>query len=57
VIAAHSLFMFSWIPIYEEAARRIMEYEHRQPELIAELKEMRQRGLSVIPLSDTSGEL
>lgn len=44
--------MFTWIPIYAETAKRLLEYEQRQPELIVLLEEMRASGLNVIPLED-----
>ena len=44
--------MFSWIPIHEEAARALLAYENRQPELIALLVKMTEQGLNVIPLRD-----
>ena len=44
--------MFTWIPIYEEIARKILEFKNRQAELLALLKELRAEGLKVIQLND-----
>ena len=44
--------MFTWIPIYEEIARKILEFESRQAELLSLLGELRAEGLKVIQLND-----
>ena len=43
---------FTWIPIYGETARRLLDWEGRQAELIAFLEQLRKDGLKVTPLSD-----
>ncbi len=47
--------MFSWRPIHEETAIRLLEFENRQDELVALLEEMKSTGLNVIPLADKGG--
>jgi hypothetical protein len=37
--------MFTWIPIHEETAKRLLEYQHRSQELVALLDRMKQQGL------------
>ena len=44
--------MFSWIPIYEEIARKVLEFEGDQQALIALLKRLETQGLKVIALQD-----
>src|SRR5690625_715329 len=48
--------MFTWIPIYEETARRLLEFEDRQTELIQLIRRMTEAGLSRIPLKDFVSE-
>lgn len=43
---------FSWIPIYAELAKKILEYRDRQTSLIQMLKELQGKGVSVIALRD-----
>ena len=44
--------MFSWIPIHQEAARKMLALPEPQKELLATLREMEQQGLKVIGLKD-----
>ena len=44
--------MFSWIPIHQEAARKMLALPEPQKELLATLREMEQQGLKVISLKD-----
>jgi hypothetical protein len=44
---------FSWVPFYRELAERVLEFENRQDELLAVLREMQNEGLPYIPLEDT----
>ena len=44
--------MFSWIPIHQEAARKILEFPEPQKELLSTLREMERQGLKVIRLKD-----
>ena len=44
--------MFTWIPIYEEIARKILAFENRQAELLELLGKLRAQGLKVIQLND-----
>jgi len=48
--------MFTWIPLYEEIARKILEFENRQAELLAFLGKLRTDGLKVIQLNDLNDE-
>ncbi|HLF74783.1 MAG TPA: AAA family ATPase [Anaerolineales bacterium] len=43
---------FTWIPIYQELADRLAEWEDRQEELIVFLEELRSQGYLVTPLAD-----
>ena len=45
---------FTWIPLYSEIARKVLEFEHRQTELLGLLREFKARGLKVLPLQDQS---
>ncbi len=47
---------FTWIPIYEEIAGKILEFEDRQAELLTLLRELRNEGLKVIHLNDRDAE-
>jgi len=49
-----SLAMFTWIPIHKEAVRKLLSLTEPQPDLLAVLKEMEQKGLTVISLNDKS---
>lgn len=44
--------MFTWIPIYEEIAHKILAFENRQAELLELLGKLRAEGLKVIQLND-----
>ena len=44
--------MFSWIPIHQEATRKMLAGPKPQKELLAMLREMEQQGLKVIRLRD-----
>lgn len=43
---------FSWVPFYRELAERVLEFENRQDELLAVLREMQKEGLKTVPLDD-----
>lgn len=43
---------FTWIPLYQEIAKKVLEYEDKQDVLIAILREMRDKGMKVIQLLD-----
>lgn len=43
---------FTWIPLYTELGRRLLDWEDRQPELIACLDQLRTEGIKVTPLND-----
>jgi 5-methylcytosine-specific restriction protein B len=43
---------FTWIPLYRELATRLIEWEDKQPELIALLEQMRTDGVKVTRLMD-----
>ena len=47
---------FSWIPIYRELATVLLDYEHKQGELIELLRRMDESGLVVIGLTDQAAE-
>lgn len=44
--------MFTWIPLYEEAATALRAYRDRQPELVQLLVAMREAGLPTTPVED-----
>jgi hypothetical protein len=44
--------MFTWIPIYEEIAEKILAFEKRQNEMLDLLGKLRAEGLKVIQLND-----
>lgn len=46
--------MFTWIPAYEQLAKYVLEYEKRQPELIAILKQI---GITPFNDQDTDGNI
>lgn len=39
---------FSWQPIYEKIARKLLEFEHRRPELLAILESIAALGLPIL---------
>ena len=43
---------FTWIPIFQEIARQLVQWEGRQGELIAFLEKLRRDGLIITPLND-----
>jgi len=43
---------YSWIPIYEEIAIKLQDYEKKQPYLISLIKEMKDAGLKTISIED-----
>lgn len=43
---------FTWIPIYQELARELANWENRQSELIAFLEALRRDGFVITPLND-----
>ena len=43
---------FTWIPIFKEIARQLVQWEGRQRELIAFLEKLRSDGLIITPLND-----
>jgi 5-methylcytosine-specific restriction protein B len=47
---------FTWIPIYEELATKLAEWENRQRELISFLEELRTQGYVITPLNDKDGD-
>jgi len=48
--------MFAWIPIYKEIARKLLEYEHRQSELVELIKQLRAKRLTVVSVTDKTDE-
>ena len=48
--------MFSWIPIHQETARKLLAYENRQDELIGLLRRMHDAGLAALKIKDQKGE-
>jgi 5-methylcytosine-specific restriction protein B len=51
-----SRLMFTWIPIYKELARKVLEFESRQAELLDLLREFAGRGMKVGSLEDEDAE-
>ena len=47
---------FTWVPLYEELAHKLVDWESRQTELIQLLESIRDKGLVVTPLQDKSEE-
>ncbi|MCW5968709.1 MAG: AAA family ATPase [Blastocatellales bacterium] len=47
---------FTWVPIYEEIGRKILEFEDRQSGLIALTRRMAERGRSTVSISDRDAE-
>jgi 5-methylcytosine-specific restriction protein B len=47
---------FTWIPLYTELARRLVEWEGRQTDLIAMLEKLRADGVIVTPLNDRDAD-
>lgn len=43
---------FTWIPFYEDLAHRLLDWEDRQPELVAFLERLRGAELPATPVSD-----
>ena len=48
--------MFTWIPIHREAIHRILEHRHKENELLALIREMAEKGLTVISLKDKDAD-
>lgn len=46
--------MFTWVPIYQEAASKILEFESRQAELLQFIAILKDKGLPTIKLDDRS---
>ena len=51
-----ALNQFTWIPIYQELAKELAEWENRQEELISFLEELRAEGYVITPLQDKDAE-
>jgi len=47
---------FTWVPIYQELAKELAEWENRQEELISFLEDLRSEGYVVMPLQDKDAE-
>src|SRR5512138_59751 len=47
---------FSWIPIYQELADKLADWQDRQSELIAFLEGLRTEGYVVTPLNDRDND-
>lgn len=43
---------FTWMPIYQELAKQLMDWEDRQTQLISFLEELREQGYVITPLHD-----
>jgi 5-methylcytosine-specific restriction enzyme B len=48
--------MFTWIPIHEEAAKRLLDFKDRQTDLIDILARMHAAGLVAIPIMDRGAD-
>lgn len=44
--------MFTWIPIHEEAAKRLLDFKNRSHELVDILARMHEAGLVTLPIKD-----
>lgn len=47
---------YTWVPLYREIAEKLLDWEHRQSELIALLEQLRQEGVVILPLIDQNAE-
>ena len=47
---------FTWIPIYQEIAQRLVEYEGRDKELIDMVRRWSDAGINTVKLSDIDGK-
>ena len=43
---------FTWIPLYRAISRKVLEFENRQGELLALLRDFKERGLAMYELKD-----
>ena len=43
---------FTWTSLYRELATKLTDYQNQQPELIALLEQIREKGFVVTPLKD-----
>ena len=43
---------FTWVPLYQELADKLVAYRDRQPELIQLLEDIRAKDIIVTPLND-----
>ncbi len=48
--------LFTWIPIYQELANKLSDWEDKQAELIDFLTELSERGFVITPLNDKDDE-
>ena len=48
--------MFSWIPMYEEISRRLVDYRDRQGEIIGLLKQMHSQGITIFSMQDKNAD-
>lgn len=48
--------MFTWIPIYEETATRLLEFKERNQELAALIRGMSDAGLKAMPVEDQGAD-
>ena len=44
--------LFTWVPLYQELADKLLAWQGRQDELIQFIESLREQGLTVTPLSD-----
>ncbi len=44
--------MFTWIPIHQETAQRLLTYRERQQDLVSLLQRMHEAGLKALPIAD-----
>ena len=44
--------LFTWVPLYTELAQKLLEFERKQIDLIAMIKQMRDKGLPTISIVD-----
>jgi 5-methylcytosine-specific restriction enzyme B len=56
VAAQSQIEDFDWIPLYEELALLLVQYEDRQDELIALLDRLRDAGLPTTPINDKDAD-
>ena len=48
--------MFTWIPIHEETAKKLLEFKDRSQELVEILAQMKEKGLTTTKITDQGAD-